>query len=130
MVKVEKVSGRMGQFVDAVNNVKGGAWSAEEFLEFLQNMFVVLQEKRVGTEALIEESHYDEFCQEEVELGLQGMEQFEEGMQEMSLFLEDGEVAHLDVGLASINHGNELLNDAMRVNRASRRKLEDEWGLM
>ena len=130
MVTVDKIAGRFTQFRDAVERVKEGHWSSEEFLEFLQNIYALLSEKRAGTEQLIQETGYEEYADDEVSQGRDGMDQYELGMQELSLFLEDGETDHLDQGLDLIWQGNERLNDAMRINRAERKKLEDEWGWM
>ncbi len=130
MIKVEKVAGRAGQFQNAVEQVKSGEWGTEEFFEFLQNIYQVLAEKRASAEQLIAETNYHEMAEEEVQQGLEGMDQFEEGMQEMSLYVEDGEISHLDIGLELIFSGNEKINDAMMINRAERRKLEEEWGWM
>lgn len=130
MVKVDKIAGRFGQIKDAVERVKAEEWEAAEFYEFLNNIYAVLSEKRVSTEQLITESDYAEFAGDEVTQGLEGMDQYEAGLQEMSLYVEDGELAHLDTGLELIWQGNEAINDAMRMNRAERRKLEEEWGWM
>ena len=130
MVAVDKVAGRFQQFKDAVERVRSGQWASDDFLEFLQNIYTLLTEKRMSAEQLIQESGYEEYAEDEVRQGRDGMDHYEMGMQEMSLFLEDGEMAHLDQGLDLIWQGNERLNDAMRINRAERKKLEDEWGWM
>ena len=51
-------------------------------------------------------------------------------MQEMSLYVEDGELSHLDTGMQLIIEGNSLLNDAKRLNRSGRKDLEEQWGTM
>lgn len=130
MLVGDKIVGRYNQFKEAVAKVKEGAWSTEEFFEFLQSLYGFLSEKRLGTEQLIAESGYEEYGEEEVRQGRDGMNHFEMGMQEMALFLEDGDLQHLDEGLSILWRGNEFINDAMRINRAERRKLEDEWGWM
>lgn len=130
MVRMEEQSGRVKQFSDAVEHVRSGEWGAEEFLGFLQEMFDTLSTLRAEIETLIVESDYEEHGSEEVEQGLGGMNMFEEGMQEMSLYTEDGEISHLDLGMEHIIQGNAMLNDAKRINRTSRNKLEDEWGTM
>lgn len=130
MITVDKVVGRFNQFKDAVERVKNGTWTSEEFFEFLQNIYATLAEKRLGTEGFIQEAGYEEYSGDEVRQGRDGMDHYELGMQEMSLFIEDGDVSHLDHGLDLIWQGNERINDAMRINRMERRKLEDEWGWM
>lgn len=130
MVAVDKVAGRFQQFKDAVERVKSGTWTSEEFFEFLQNIYGLLAEKRQGTEQFIQESGYEDYSEDEVRQGRDGMDHYELGMQEMSLYIEDGDTVHLDYGLDMIWQGNERINDAMRINRIERKKLEDEWGWM
>ena len=130
MVRSEEQSGRVKQFSDAVENVRSGEWSPEEFIEFLQGIYEALSNLRGDIENLIVESEYEEHGSEEVEQGLGGMNLFEEGMEEMSLYAEDGDLMHLDMGMEKIIQGNAMINDAKRINRVSRQELEDEWGCM
>lgn len=130
MVKVETVSGKVKQFSDAIEKVRSEEWGPEEFYEFLHGVYTDLQEKRAAVESFITENEYEEFASEEVGQGIEGMNQFEMGMEEMSLYVEDGDITHLDIGLEKIARGNEMINDAMRINRAERKRLEDEWGWM
>ena len=52
------------------------------------------------------------------------MENFEQGIEEMWLYTQDGNVAHLDTGLKTIKKGNDLLNKAMTINRDGYEELE------
>ena len=130
MVRVEEESGQVKQFSEAVEKVRSGEWDQEQFYEFLSGVFERLGNLRAEIEEIIVENKYDEYANEEVEQGLQGMNCFEEGMQEMSLYVEDGELSHLDTGMQLIIEGNSLLNDAKRLNRSGRKDLEEQWGTM
>ena len=79
-------------------------------------------------EEIITQNEYGEYAAEEVEHGLNGMNLFEEGMQEMSYYVEDGDLSHLDLGMERIVEGNNMLNEAKRINRSGRKELEEQWG--
>lgn len=126
-----KITARYDLFTQAAMRVKMGAWSREEFGDWLQNTRSILQEKAGYLVNLITESGYYEYQMDEVELCLTGIEDYDRGMDEMATYLEDGgDVAHLDRGLEQIWEGNEKINEAMRLNREFRRGLEEEWGYM
>lgn len=119
-----RVLGRYNQFKRAVDNVRSEAWSPEEFNEFLVNIYEDLSAKAQEMREIIATENYGEFAKDEVECGLAGLDLFESGMQELSVFLEDGEFVHLDEGLALIWEGNEKINEAMRLNREGRDNLD------
>ena len=129
-VKVEVVSGRFQKFHDSVEQVRSGAMSAEDFGEFLQKQYEILQNIRAEIENIVAGTDYLEKAAEEMSQGVQGMDHYEAGIQEMWAYLDDGEAEHLEAGLDMVRIGNELINDAKRINRLSRKKLEDEWGMM
>ncbi|MEW6278959.1 MAG: hypothetical protein AB1758_10075 [Candidatus Eremiobacterota bacterium] len=124
------VTGRFEQIREAGMKVKQGTWSSEEFGEYIQNVYQLLKEHAEATIAYIQETGYHEYGGEEVEHGLSGVEKFEEGLERMFCFVEDGDAQHIDAGLEMIWEGNELINEAMKFNRAARRRLEEEWGYM
>jgi hypothetical protein len=41
--------------------------------------------------------------------------------------LNDSDPAHIEEGLELIREGNELINDAMKINRDNRKKLEEVY---
>lgn len=130
MVKFEEQSGRIKQFADAIERVRSEEWGPDEFYEFLSGVYEKLMGLRGEIEEIITEGEYEEYASEEVEQGINGINLFEEGMQEMSYYVEDGDISHLDIGMERMVEGNALLNDAKRLNRSGRQKLEDEWGTM
>lgn len=128
MVQVEEQSGRVKQFADAVEKVRSEEWGPEEFYEFLSGVYEQLGNLRGEIEEIINQNEYGEYAAEEVEHGLNGMNLFEEGMQEMSYYVEDGDLSHLDLGMEHIVEGNKMLNEAKRLNRSGRKELEEQWG--
>ena len=124
---MERAVGRYNQFKRAVDNVRDGSWSIEEFNEFLVNIYESLSAKAQEVRDMLGSEEYATYQDDngaEVDNGLAGMELYEAGMQEMALFLEDGEQVHLDEGLALMWEGNEKINEAMRINRESRDNID------
>ena len=119
-----RILGRYNQFKRAVDNVKAGTWTAEEFHEFLFNIYEDLSAKARELHEIIETEKYIEYAEKEVHCGVAGLDLFEAGMHEMSVYLEDGDITHLDGGLARIWEGNEKINEAMRINRENREELD------
>jgi len=69
---------------------------------------------------------YEDF-RAELELGFQGIEMYNRGIATMRLYLADKNPAHVHEGLELILDGNEAINEAMRLNRENRRKMEDAF---
>ena len=91
-----RIVGRYNQFKRAVDNVRNGSWTVEEFGEFLNNIYEDLGAKAQEMREIIVEEKYEEINGEEVTMGGSGIDLYDAGMQEMSYFLEDGEEHHLD----------------------------------
>ncbi len=126
----QKRVGRFNQFKNAAEKAKSGEWSRSEFGEWLSNMSQVLAEKAQELIELYQESGYYEYGPDEVEIGLTGIQEYEQAMEVMWAYVEDGELYHIDEGLELMWEGNEKINEAMRLNREFRRQLEDEYGYM
>lgn len=87
-------------------------------------LYDVLTEKAVDVRAFIQESGYRDEAPDEVESGLQGVDLYEAGMQELYQYLQDGYDDHLTEGLRLLWEGNEKINHAMFLNRESREDLD------
>lgn len=129
-VKVEVVTGRFKLFHDTVEGVRAGTVTPEQLGEFLETQYGILQGLRADIEGIIEGTDYMAKAAEEMNQGIQGMDHFEAGVHEMWAYLEDGEFEHLEAGLDLVRIGNDFINDAKRINRVNRQKLEDDWGKM
>jgi hypothetical protein len=121
---IERVTGRYEQFRQAVARARSGEWSAEEFEAFMLHVYETLTARAADCRAFIEETCYRDEAPDEVDNGLRGLDLYEVGMQEMWLFLQDGDLGHLDAGLEMVWEGNEKINEAMRLNRDSREDLD------
>lgn len=126
----EMVTSRFRQFQDAAEKVRSGAWSVQEFASFLETISAYLAEKAREILQYVQETGYYEYGQAEVDTGFSGIQDYEAGMMELYEFVHDPDPSHLDQGLGRIWEGNVKINEAMRINREERKKLEEEWGFM
>ncbi|MBI3928288.1 MAG: hypothetical protein HY319_22280 [Armatimonadetes bacterium] len=126
----EKRTSRYNQFREAGQKAKEGKWSPEEYADWLQNISRLLAQKARYLIDLYHSTGYYEYGAEEVEMGITGIQDYEQAMETMWEFIEDGDPRHIERGLELMWEGNEKINEAMRLNREFRRRLEDEWGYM
>lgn len=119
------ISGRLQVIENAVSNVLGGVWELERFLEFLQELRDVLSAKEQEIRDIaIPEENRDEF-NDELTMGFSGISLYNRGIAQMLTYNgSNSEV--LESGLNLVRQGNERINEAMRINRSNRNKLEEE----
>jgi len=123
----EIVMERYNQLKEAGDMVLNGEWTVEEYGEFLEGISQVLAQKEQEIREIeIPEEAYDDFA-EELEVGFNGIALYNEGIAHMMLYLEDENPEHIEYGLQLVYEGNESINEAMKVNRENRRKLEEMY---
>lgn len=126
-VLASKVMERYYQLKDAAEKVKNGEWTLEEYSSYLEGIAQVLAQKEQEIREIeIPEEAYEDFA-EELEVGFNGIALYNEGIAHMMLYLEDQDPDHLDYGLDLVYQGNEQINEAMRINRDNRKKLEEMY---
>jgi hypothetical protein len=122
-----KVNERYMQLKEAGDKAKSGEWPIEEYSKFLTEIHTILSQKEQEIREIeIPEEAIDEFA-EELEVGFGGIEMYNQGIANMMLYLEDQNPDHIDYGLELVHEGNEKINEAMRINRENRRKLEEMY---
>ena len=122
-----RVNDRLQQIEGAVARASSGEWNPEEFGRFLQETAEILAEKeRAIREITIPDEAADDF-REELEIGYAGISLYNQGVQRMFDFVADSSPVHLEAGLELVRQGNECINQAMRINRENRRKLEEAY---
>ncbi|MBQ7528767.1 zinc ribbon domain-containing protein [bacterium] len=126
---LELETGRVRQFADAVEKVRSGEWSVDDFGAFINHMYELLSNMRAGIEQDLIDMGYEEFGAEEMECGLEGLELFDVGMVEMSHYCEDEDEGHLAEGMESIVKGNEKIHEAKCKNRSERKGFEADWAV-
>ncbi|MBI3928287.1 MAG: hypothetical protein HY319_22275 [Armatimonadetes bacterium] len=125
----EKRLSRFNQFREAGEKARSGEWSPGEYGEWLRNISGLLAQKTRYLIWLYESTPgYYESSSDEVDMGISGIQDYEESMEIMWGFVEDGQTVHIDQGLQLMWEGNEKINEAMRLNREFRRRLEEEAG--
>lgn len=109
----------------ACDKVRSGEWDLNKFGEFVYEVKQSLLEKVEEIKDIgIPEEAMDEFV-EELETGYTGVELYLRGVELLILFLSEQKAEHLDQGIVLIAEGNDKINEAMRINRENRRKLEE-----
>ena len=120
-----KITGRLMQFSSAVDNVKNKTWSLDEFKNFIDSLLKTMVEKGREIRTLeIPPEVYHEF-EEELHIGYKGIDLFEQGMVELSYYIQDQNEEHLDRGLQLLEEGNDTINDALRINHETQERLEE-----
>jgi len=123
MASVDQVDERYRKFAEAAEMVKTGQWSVEEYANFMETTYQKLRQIEDGIrEVPISEEIMDDF-EEELEIGFQGVEMFNEGMETMMEYIEDEDPAHLEEGLKLIAKGNGMIHRARIINRERDKRL-------
>jgi hypothetical protein len=127
-----EITGRYDEFADRVQSVRNNRMSRDQFSQWLDSIQKSLLNQRDRYVDLIQTSGYYEYGSDEVDMGMTGILEYEESMEMMRLFANNHEIemAVLDAALQKMWDGNEKCNEAMRINRDFRAKLEEDWGYM
>jgi len=117
MPSVDMVLDLYYKFAGVIDKVRNGQASVSQFEEFLVKQY---EKQKAYEQALhdleIPDNLAHEF-EEEFEVGFQGIDRVNEGMEIMSFYLEDRNDDHLDHGMALILEGSELIHKAKLINR-------------
>ena len=114
------VTDRLLRVQGAVQRVQSGELLVADFAAFISENYETLVQKGLEIQDFINENSYFDDASDEVEVGYEGMRSWEEGLQEIYLYSEDYDLQHLTAGMEQLIHGNNCINEAMRVNRESR----------
>lgn len=123
----QKTIGRLKQFKDAVEKVKNKKWSDRDFKKFLDDISQNLTTRAGEIKDVEIPAEIKSEFEEELAIGFDGINLFEEGMKELYLYLGDHSQVSLDKGLKLIEEGNDKINEAMKINRENREKLEEMY---
>jgi hypothetical protein len=127
-IDYEATRGRYNQFKNASEMARSGQWTPVQFSKFMEDISAFLAKKSQEIMELIQTTNYvQDGGADEVQVGLSGIEIFERGMEEMYHYSQDQESEHLEQGLRMIWEGNQLILEAMRINRENRRLLIEQW---
>jgi len=125
------ITGRYDEFASRVQMVRDGRMTRPQFATWLGTVKQMLAGQRERYVEMIRTSGYYDVSSDEVDMGMTGILEYEEAMEMMVVFATtDGDIGVLDSALQKMWEGNEKCNEAMRINREFRNKLEDDWGYM
>lgn len=120
-----RVQDRLQQIEAAAARAASGEWNPEEFGRFLEETAVILAEKEQAIRDIPIPDEAVEDFREELEVGYMGIDLYNQGVQRMFDFVAETNPLILEEGLELVRQGNEFVNQAMRINRENRRKLEE-----
>lgn len=103
-----------------VGRVRRGALTAEDFRRWLEDLSGQMARKASAILGYIDAQRYRDDSPDEVCYGLAGIERFESGLSELWQYTQDLDASHLDLGLSLVWEGNDLILEAMRLNRETR----------
>ena len=126
------ITTRYESFARAIEKLRSQRMSRTEFLEWLETLAPDLLGKRTRYVERVKEFGFFEENPDEVEMCLTGILEYEESIMMMggACQTEEMDFAVLDHALQKMWEGNEKINEAMRLNRAYRAKMEEDWGYM
>lgn len=124
------VTGLYESFCNGCERVRRGEWTPVEFRDWLVAIRVKFETRKNDYVEEVRESDYYYVQEDEVNLCMTGVFEYEEAMEKLDEFVNSGDMALLDQSLQIMWEANEKINDSMRMNREHRRRLEEEWGYM
>lgn len=128
-ITVPKESGLYSRLVEMTRRVREQEITPLEFSEQIASTFASLGEKSHEIQEIVYSTNYYHDSPEEVEAGFTGIQMFEEGLAVMARFIDTGDQGLLVKGLELAWKGNELINEAKRLNRGTSGQLTwNVWG--
>ena len=120
-----RISNHYDQLLEACQNIKTGKCTPEEFHAILNRIFTTIEERAREIETIEIPEYLMPKLQEQINIGFAGISNFLDGVQEMALFLEDGNEEHLNTGLELTEQGNDSLNTALDMARTNISRLKE-----
>lgn len=124
VVTVPTISGRLERIRDQAQNVVNGIISPQDFAVSITQTSAELALKAHEIRQAAEGENYWESAPEEMDAGLAGIQNFEAGLMELMAYTSDLDPNHIENGLELLQQGNGMINEAMRINREARHRLE------
>lgn len=121
----KKVYDRYHKIKTLAEQAKNGEISMEEFKDFLLTTKSILETKEKDIKEIeIQPEYHDDFLLE-MDVGFHGLQLFYQGIDMLVTYTAIKSDEILERGLMFINDGNELVNEAMSINREHRRQMEE-----
>lgn len=120
----EMIDKHLAEVEDACQRIASGEWNTEQFGEYIEQLAVKLQEREDFIRQIEIPPEAIEDMREELEIGFSGIAHWNDGVARISQFIDEPDISHLEEGLELCRQGNDLLNDAMRINRENFKRVE------
>ncbi|MDQ7823570.1 MAG: zinc ribbon domain-containing protein [Candidatus Eremiobacteraeota bacterium] len=116
------VTGRVKKIQTHCEMIQKTEITPEEFSEFVTVTYEELTRISGEIQEIVDSAGYRDISPDEVEIGYEGMTLYEQGLQEIYLYVEDMNPEHFSAGMEMINQGNLKINEAMKINRDNRER--------
>lgn len=118
------IDAHLQEFEDACQRAADGEWDVETFADYIDQLAEKLAERENFIKQIEIPPEAIEEVKEELEVGFNGIALWNDGVARASQFVDDGDFNHLEEGLDLVRQGNDLLNEAMRINRENFKRVE------
>jgi len=123
----ETIGRDLAEIEDACQRVASGEWNGDQFADYIDQLAEKLQERENFIRQIEIPPEAIEDMREELEIGFSGIAHWNDGVARIAQFLDEPEVAHLEEGLEMCRQGNDLLNEAMALNRENYKRVESMY---
>lgn len=123
-------TGRLRRICSRVEQLRTGLLTTDQFRIWIENQLDILNRDGEAIVQFLQENNYWQQSEEEVAVGLAGVEAYAEGAAELWQYTQDLDPSHLDRGVDTLYRANENIIDAMRLNRERREKLAEEYDVL
>lgn len=120
----EKIDRHLQEVEDACQRIASGEWDTDQFADYIDQLAEKLQERENFIRQIEIPPEAIEDMREELEVGFSGISHWNDGVNRLAQFIEETDIAHLEEGLDLCRQGNDLLNEAMRINRENFKRVE------
>lgn len=120
----EAINQHLQEIEEACQRIASGEWDSDDFADYIEQLAEKLQEQEDFIRQIEIPPEAIEEVREELEVGFSGILHWNNGVARLAKFIEETDVTHLEEGLELCRQGNELLNEAMQINRENFKRIE------
>lgn len=120
-----RISKHYNQLQEACQDIKSGKLTPEQFRELMEMLYSAIEQQAHEIESMEIPDYLLLKLQTQIDTGFSGIYDFLDGIQELHLYLEDGNEEHFEIGLQLAQRGNESLNQALDMARTHIQTLKE-----
>lgn len=122
-----QIDQHLHEVTQACQNVAEGEWDLDQFAEYIEQLAVRLAEREEFIKNMPIPPEIIHEIQEELELGFAGITYWNDGVARLAQFPDDPDIEHLEEGLELCRQGNDLINEAAKLNRVNYQRVEERF---